>query len=76
MYAVIILYYWKGLHKDIDTQVKQCIKCIQQNLYHQHYAQFHLKVPSMPIHSIVIDLIGKFKLLPQGHQYALLLLTY
>ena len=25
----------------------------------------------MPMHFIAMDLIGKFKLLPQGHQYAL-----
>ena len=64
------LYYWKGLQKDVDTQVKQCLKYRQQNLHLQHYTQLHLKVPSAPIHFIVIDLIGKFKPLHQGHHYA------
>ena len=27
------LYYWKGLQKDIDAHVKQCLQCRQQNLH-------------------------------------------
>ena len=45
-------YYWKGLCKDVNIHVKQCIKCRQQNLHHQHYAQLQLEVPLMPMHFI------------------------
>ena len=65
------LYLWKGLRKDVNIHVKQGIKCRQQNLHPQHCAQLHLELPSMSMHFTVIDLIGKFKPSPQGHQYAL-----
>ena len=32
------LYCWKGLGKDIDIQVKQCINCRQCGLHPQCYA--------------------------------------
>ena len=51
--------------------MKQCIKYRQQNLHPKHYAQLHLKMPLMPMYFIAMDLIGKFKLLPQVYQYAL-----
>ena len=51
--------------------VKQCIKCRHQNLHPQCYTQLHLDVPVMPMHFMAMDLMGKFKLLPQGHQFAL-----
>ena len=63
--------YWKGLLKYVDIHVKQCIKSRQQNLHPQCYAQLHFEVPSMPMHFSVMDLIGKFKLVPQGHQNTL-----
>ena len=56
------LYYWEILFR--DAHVKQCTKCSHQNLNPQHYAQLNLEVPMM-------DLIGKFNLSLQGHQYAL-----
>ena len=40
-------------------------------MHPQHYAQLHLQVPSMPMHFIVMDLVGKFKPSYEGHQYAL-----
>ena len=55
----------------MDIHVKLCIKCRQQNVDPQCYAQLHLEVPSMPMCFMVMDLIGKFKPLSQGHQYAL-----
>ena len=55
-------YYWKRLQKDVNLHGKQCIKCRQLNLHTQHYAQLHLEVPSMPLHFIITDLIGTFKL--------------
>ena len=55
------LYYGKGLHKDVIVYVKHCIKCKQQNLHPQHYAQLHFEVPSVPMQFIAMDLIGKFK---------------
>ena len=39
------LHYWKGLYVDVDIHVKQCMKCRQQNLHPQHYAQLPLEVP-------------------------------
>ena len=51
--------------------MRQCIKCRQLNLCPHHNAPLHLEVPSTPMHSIMVDLKGKFKLSPQGHQYAL-----
>ena len=47
------------------------MRCRQQNLHSQHYAQLHLDVLSSPVHFIVMDLIDKFTLLPQGHYSAL-----
>ena len=64
------LYYWKWLHKDVDTHIKQGMKCRKQNMHLQHYASLQFEVYSMPMHFIVMDLIVKFKLLHQGHQYA------
>ena len=69
MSEVIILL--ESITHDISASVKQYIKCRQQNLCLQCYAQLHLEVPLMPLHFIAIDLIGNFKALPQGHQYAL-----
>ena len=40
-------------------------------MHPQHYAQLHLEVLLMPMDFMVMDLIGKFKMLLQGHQYAL-----
>ena len=37
----------------------------------QYYAQLDLEVLSAQMHFITMDLIGKFKTLPQGHQYVL-----
>ena len=39
--------------------------CRQQNLHHKHYRQLHLEVPLMPMHFIVMDLIGELKPSPQ-----------
>ena len=61
----------EGIKKDVDIHISQCIKCRQQNLHPQYYAEVHLELLSMPMHLIVIKLIGKFKLSPQGYQYAL-----
>ena len=47
------------------------MKCRQQNLHPQHYAPLHLEVSSIPMHLIVMDLIGKFKLSPLRHKYSL-----
>ena len=69
MSEVIIVLEW--ISKDVNVQMKQCIKCRQQNLHPQHYAQLHLEVPLMPMLFIMMDLIGRFKLLPEGHQCAL-----
>ena len=44
-------------------------ECRQENLHSQHYAQPHLEVLSALIHFIVMDIIGKFKPSPKGHQY-------
>ena len=65
------LCYWKGLCKDVDIHVQQCIKCTQQNLHLGHYAELYLRLPLMPTHFIVMDLIGTFEPSPQGHQYTL-----
>ena len=65
------LYYEKRLCKDVNIHVKQCMKYKEQNLHPQHYVQLHLVIAFMPVHFIAIDLIGRFKLLPQGYQYAL-----
>ena len=50
--------------------MKQCLKCWQQNLHLQYFVQLHLEVP---MHIIVMDLIGKFKLLPTDINITLLL---
>ena len=63
------MYYWKGLWKDVDTHVKQCINYRQQNMHPQHYAHRYLKVFACALHWQ--GLIVKFKPLTQGHQYAL-----
>ena len=49
----------------------QYLRCREQNLIPQHFAQFHLEVPSALMHFIAMDLIGKFKPSSQDHQYAL-----
>ena len=61
----------KLLHKDVNIYEKPCIECGQGNVCPQCYAQLHLEELTMPIHFIVMDLIGKFKPSPKGHQYAL-----
>ena len=63
-----------GLRKEVDIYVKQCMKFRQQNLHPQCYAKLHLEVPLIPMLFIVMDLIGKFKPLLQGHQYTLTLI--
>ena len=68
------MYYRKGLYKEDGIHVKQCMKCTQQNLHPQHYAQLHLEVPSMLMHFSAMDLVSRFKLSPQGHQYALIII--
>ena len=40
-------------------------------LFHVIMVQLPLKLPSMPMHFIVMDLIGKFKPLPHWHWYSL-----
>ena len=45
----------KGSGKEVDAHVKQCMRCKQQNLCPQHYAQLQLEVPLMPMHFIVVD---------------------
>ena len=40
-------------------------------MYPLHYAQLYLEMPLMPMHPTAMALIGKFKLSPKGHQYAL-----
>ena len=65
------LYFLKGLRKDINTLVKQCMKCRQQNLCPQCCAQLHLEVSSAAVLFIVMEFIGMFKLMCQGYQYAL-----
>ena len=68
------LFYEKGLHKDVIIHSKESMKLRQQSLCPCCYAQLHLEVPLMHMHFIVMDLIGKFKTLPQGHQCELLTL--
>ena len=45
--------------------------CKHQNLHPQHYIQVDLEVPVMSMHFIVMDLMGKYKVSPQAHQYGL-----
>ena len=65
------MYNQKGLWKDVDSHVKQCVKCRQQYLCPQYYAQFHTEGLSTLMLFIMMVLIGKFKLAPLVHQYAL-----
>ena len=58
------MHYWKGLWRHVDSHVKQCLKCRQQNMHSQHYVQSHLEVPLSSMHFITMDLIGRFKPLP------------
>ena len=50
---------------------KTCLKCRQQNVHPQCHAQLHFGVPLMPMHFTALDLIGRFKMSPQGHLYVL-----
>ena len=54
-------YPYKTMYKYADKTL--CIHSVIQ--------QLHLKVPVISVHFIARDLIGKFKLSPKGHQYAL-----
>ena len=54
--------------------VKPCLKDRQQNCAPQEDAQLHLEVLSAPVHFIVMNMIGTFKLSLQGHQYALMVM--
>ena len=65
------LYYWKGLRPDVDKHVKHCLQCRQQNLRPQKYAQLHAEIPSMPMHFLAMDLIGRFPTSSKGNCYAL-----
>ena len=51
--------------------LKQCMKCRHETLHPQYYAQLYLEVFPAPMHFMMINLIGKLKLPPQGHQYSL-----
>ena len=61
--------------KNVDIHIKYIMyKVLTRNLCSQHYAHLHLGMLLTPMHFIAMDLIGKFKPLPQGHQYALVLI--
>ena len=68
------MYFWAGMQKDITEYCRTCLKCQQMNVREESYPPLHLNIPSMPMHMIAMDLIGKLPRTTSGKVYALTLM--
>ena len=57
--------------RDSIEDLQHCLKCQMTHLQTSNYVQLHIKVPQILVDFISMNLIGPFKMMAWGNQYAL-----
>ena len=55
-----MVYYWKGVKKQIQLHCRRCRTCTRHNTTTQEFNKEHFSAPSQPMKFIAMDLIGEF----------------
>ena len=62
-------YYWKGMNKDIQKYIANCILCCREKAKVQHYPLQMTGILDRPFNKIAIDLIMECNMSTSGNKH-------
>ena len=62
-------YYWKGMNKDIQKFIAQCVLCCREKVKVQAYPFQMTEIPVCPFDKIAIDLVTKCETSSSGNKH-------
>ena len=69
-------YYWKGMNKDIQKYIANCILCHREKAKTQNYPLQMTEIPNRPFDKIAIDLITECKTCTSGNKHILTIIDH
>ena len=62
-------YYWKGMNKDIQKYIANCVLCRQEKAKVQQYPLWMTEIPDRPFDKITINLVTNCKTSTSGNKH-------
>ena len=69
-------YYWKGMNKDIQKYIANCVLCWWEKAKVQQYPLQMTEIPDTPFDKIVIDLVTDCKTSTSGNKHILTIIDH
>ena len=69
-------YYWKGMNKDIQKYIANCILCRWDKAKVQQYPLQMTEIPDRPLNKIAIDLVTDCKTSTSGNKHILTIIDH
>ena len=69
-------YYWKGMNKDIQKYIANCVLCRWQKAKVQQYPLQMTEIPDRPFDKIAIDLVTDCKTSTSGNKHILTIIDH
>ena len=69
-------YYWKGMNKDIQKYIANCVLCQQEKAKVQQYPLQMTEIPDRPFDKIAIDLVINCETLTSGNKHSLTIIDH
>ena len=69
-------YYWKGMNKDIEKYIANCILCQREKAKVQHYPLQMMEIPDRPFDKVAIDLITECEMSTSGNKHILTIIDH
>ena len=69
-------YYWKGMNKDIQKYIDDCVLCRQDKAKVQQYPLQMTEIPDIPFDEIAIDLVTDCKTSTSGNKHILTIIDH
>ena len=74
-YLIKCQYYWKGMNKDIQKYIANCVLCRRDKAKVQQYPLQMTEIPDRPFDKIAIDLVTDCKTSTSGNKHILTIIN-
>ena len=69
-------YYWKGMNKDIQKYIANCMLCHREKAKIQNYPLQMMEIPNRPFDKVAINLITECKTSTSGYKHILTIIDH
>ena len=69
-------YYWKGMNKDIQKYIANCVLCRQEKAKVQQYRLQMMEIPDRPFDKVSIDLVTDCRISTSGNKHILTIIDH